>query len=109
MKILAIESSGLVASAAIATESALLAEYTVNFKKTHSQTLLPMVEEIVNMLDADLKEVDAIAVSAGPIPVPNGIGLPRIPFWNVVTPDINTDSGHLFSKVGRTVRSVRKN
>lgn len=66
MKILAIESSGLVASAALATEDTLLAEYTVNFKKTHSQTLLPMVEEIVSMVDLDLKEIDAIAVSAGP-------------------------------------------
>lgn len=66
MKILAIESSGLVASAALATEDTLLAEYTVNFKKTHSQTLLPMVEEIVSMVGMDLKEIDAIAVSAGP-------------------------------------------
>jgi len=66
MKILAIESSGLVASAAIATEHTLLAEYTVNFKKTHSQTLLPMVNEIVQMLGVELKEIDAIAVSAGP-------------------------------------------
>lgn len=66
MKLLAIESSGLVASAAIATESVLLAEYTVNFKKTHSQTLLPMVDEIVKMTGLELKDLDAIAVSAGP-------------------------------------------
>ena len=66
MKILAIESSGLVASAAIATETTLLAEYTVNFKKTHSQTLLPMIEEIVSMLGIELKEIDAIAVAEGP-------------------------------------------
>ena len=33
---------------------------------THSQTLLPMVEEIVNMVGIELKELDAIAVSAGP-------------------------------------------
>ena len=62
MKILAIESSGLVASCAIVTEDTLLAEYTVNFKKTHSQTLLPMVEEIVSMVGLELKEIDAIAV-----------------------------------------------
>ena len=66
MKILAIESSGLVASVAIVTEDTMLAEYTVNFKKTHSQTLLPMVEEIVSMVGIDLKDIDAIAVSAGP-------------------------------------------
>jgi len=66
MKILAIESSGLVASCAIVTEETMLAEYTVNFKKTHSQTLLPMVEEIVSMVGMELKEIDAIAVSSGP-------------------------------------------
>ncbi|MGB4660353.1 MAG: tRNA (adenosine(37)-N6)-threonylcarbamoyltransferase complex dimerization subunit type 1 TsaB [Mobilitalea sp.] len=66
MKLLAIDSSGLVASVAIVTEEAMLAEYTVNFKKTHSQTLLPMLNEIVKMLAMDLSEIDAIAVAAGP-------------------------------------------
>jgi len=66
MIILALDSSGLVASVAIASEDALLAEYTVNFKKTHSQTLLPMLDEIVRIVDLDLSEVDAIAISSGP-------------------------------------------
>ena len=42
MKILAFDSSGLVASVAILEEEQLIAEYTLNYKKTHSQTLLPM-------------------------------------------------------------------
>ncbi len=66
MKILALDSSGLVASVAIVTEEKLLAEYTVNNKKTHSQTLLPMLDEVVKILDQDLKEIDAIAVAGGP-------------------------------------------
>jgi tRNA threonylcarbamoyladenosine biosynthesis protein TsaB len=66
MKILAIDSSGLVASVALVTEEKLLAEYTVNNKKTHSQTLLPMLDEIVKILDLDLAELDAIAVAGGP-------------------------------------------
>lgn len=66
MKIVAIDSSGLVASVAIVTEDNLLAEYTINYKKTHSQTLLPMLDEIVKMIDLDLNEIDAIAVAAGP-------------------------------------------
>lgn len=66
MKLLALDSSGLVASVAIVTEDTLLAEYTVNFKKTHSQTLLPMLEEIVKMVELDLSQVNAIAVAAGP-------------------------------------------
>lgn len=66
MKILALDSSGLVASIAIASEEALLSEYTVNYKKTHSQTLLPMLDEIVRMVGLDLSEVEAIAITAGP-------------------------------------------
>jgi tRNA threonylcarbamoyl adenosine modification protein YeaZ len=66
MKLLALESSGMVASVAIVTEETILAEYTVNYKKTHSQTLLPMLNEIVKMVELDLSEVDAIAVAAGP-------------------------------------------
>lgn len=66
MRILGIESSSLVASAAVVTDQVLTAEYTVNFKKTHSQTLLPMIDEICTMLELDLKDVDAIAVSGGP-------------------------------------------
>jgi tRNA threonylcarbamoyladenosine biosynthesis protein TsaB len=66
MKLLALDSSGLVASVAVVTEEAMLAEYTVNYKKTHSQTLLPMLEEIVKMVDMELSEIDAIAVAAGP-------------------------------------------
>ena len=66
MKILALDSSGLVASVAIVTEDAMLAEYTVNYKKTHSQTLLPMLNEIVKMVEINMDEVDAIAVAAGP-------------------------------------------
>lgn len=66
MKVLAFDSSGLVASVAIVNDKDLVAEYTVNYKKTHSQTLLPMLDEISKMLNLDLKEVDAIAVAEGP-------------------------------------------
>lgn len=66
MKILAIDSSGLVATVAILEEDNMLAEYTINYKKTHSQTLLPMLDEIVKQLDFELETIDAIAVAAGP-------------------------------------------
>ncbi len=66
MKIIAIDSSGLVASVAVADDERVIAEYTVNFKKTHSQTLLPMLDEISKMIELDLNSIDAIAVAAGP-------------------------------------------
>lgn len=66
MKILGLDSSGLVASVAVLENDNLCAEYTVNFKKTHSQTLLPMLDVIAEMIQLDLSTVDAIAVAAGP-------------------------------------------
>ena len=66
MKILALDSSGLVASVAVMENDTLVAEYTMNYKKTHSQTLLPMLDEIKNNIQVDLSSIDAIAVAAGP-------------------------------------------
>lgn len=66
MKMIALDSSGLVASAAIIQDGELVGEYTINHKKTHSQTLLPMLEELKNMTELELDSVDAIAVAGGP-------------------------------------------
>lgn len=66
MKILGLDSSGIVASVAIVEDDVLIAEYTVNYKKTHSQTLLPMLDKIAKMTELDLNSIDAIAVAAGP-------------------------------------------
>ena len=66
MKLLAIESSGLVASAAVFADDTIVAEFTVNNKQTHSQTLLPMIDQVVTMSGIDLKEIDAIATTSGP-------------------------------------------
>ncbi len=66
MKILALDSSGLVASVAVIENDNLIAEYTMNHKKTHSQTLVPMLDEIRNMIELDMETIDAIAVAAGP-------------------------------------------
>lgn len=66
MKLLAIDSSGLVASVALQVDDILVGEYTIHNKKTHSQTLLPMIADMLAMADVDKHELDAIAVAAGP-------------------------------------------
>lgn len=66
MKLLALDSSGLVASVAVVEDDNLIGEYTVNYKKTHSQTLLPMLDAVAGMIELDLETVDAIAVAKGP-------------------------------------------
>ena len=66
MKILGLDSSGLVAGVAVMEDDVLLAEYVTDFKKTHSQTLLPMLDELRNMIELDMDTLDAVAVASGP-------------------------------------------
>ena len=49
MRILGIESSSLVAGVAILDDDIITAEFTINYKLTHSQTLLPMLSNIKEM------------------------------------------------------------
>ncbi len=66
--ILGIDSSGLTASVAILDEDndIVIAEYTVNLKKTHSETLLPMIDEMFRLTGIVKSDITAVAVAAGP-------------------------------------------
>ena len=66
MKLISLDSSGLTASVAVTEDDNLIAEYNVQYKKTHSQTLLPMLDELKRMTELDLKTVDAVAIAKGP-------------------------------------------
>ena len=66
MRVLAIDTSGLVASVALVEDDVLRAEFTTNDKKTHSQTLLPMLEQLRQMISLELDTIDVIAIAAGP-------------------------------------------
>ena len=75
MKILALDSSGLTASVAVIEDENLMGEYTMNYKKTHSQTLLPMLDELAKMIELDLQSIDAIAVQADRVPLPDFVSV----------------------------------
>lgn len=66
MKILAIEASGPVAGCALTDGGKLIGEFEINNKKTHSQTLLPMMDDLKNRAGCDLESLDAIAITRGP-------------------------------------------
>ena len=66
MKILAIEASGPVAGCALLEDGVLTAEYSVQYKKKHSQSLVPMLDEMKRMLDLQLSSIDFLAVTGGP-------------------------------------------
>ena len=66
MKILAMDSSAVVASVALCEDGRLLAEYTVNNGNTHSETLLPMAESLLKQFSLTAADIGLFAVSAGP-------------------------------------------
>ena len=66
MKILALDSTALVASVALCEDGERLGELTINNGNTHSETLLPMVEFLLKRFDMTPDDVDLFAVSAGP-------------------------------------------
>ncbi|MBQ4273715.1 MAG: tRNA (adenosine(37)-N6)-threonylcarbamoyltransferase complex dimerization subunit type 1 TsaB, partial [Clostridia bacterium] len=66
MKILALDSTAKVASVALCEDAQLLGEVTLNNGNTHSQTLLPMVEFLLDKFDLAPTDVDLFAVAAGP-------------------------------------------
>ena len=66
MRILAIEASGPVAGCALWEDGTLTAEYSVQYKKKHSQSLVPMLSEMSGMVDLELSSIDFIAVTKGP-------------------------------------------
>lgn len=66
MLVLGIDSSGHTASAALYEDGIIKCEYSANIGLTHSQTLLPMVAEIFSRSGKTVKDLDLIAVSAGP-------------------------------------------
>ena len=66
MKILALDSTAKVASVALCEDDRLLGELTLNNGNTHSQTLLPMVEFLLDKFELSPADVDLFAVAAGP-------------------------------------------
>ncbi|NMB33295.1 MAG: tRNA (adenosine(37)-N6)-threonylcarbamoyltransferase complex dimerization subunit type 1 TsaB [Clostridium sp.] len=66
MKIMALDSSAMVATVAVMEDEKLLGEYTLNYKRNHSQTLMPMIEQILTDLELVPGDIDIFAASTGP-------------------------------------------
>jgi len=66
MMILALESSAPACSAALCRDGELIAQFYQNSGLTHSRTLLPMVRSMLDSCGMALKDVDVVAVAAGP-------------------------------------------
>lgn len=66
MKLLGIECSAGPVSAAVTQDGHLLSQCFSNIKLTHSQTLLPMAVQALENSRTQLRDIDCIAVAAGP-------------------------------------------
>ena len=66
MKILAVDTSATAASVAVAEENKLIGEFSINTALTHSQTLMPMVDELLKNTGLSVNDIGAVAVNAGP-------------------------------------------
>jgi len=66
MKILAFETTGHTASVAIVDELGIIAEFTLNRKKNHSVTLMPLVDHALDMSGLTLSDISYVALTNGP-------------------------------------------
>ncbi len=66
MKLLAVDASGRVATVALSDGANIIAEYSVDHNKTHSQTLLPMISRILEITETKREELEGIVTSKGP-------------------------------------------
>ncbi|WP_069650332.1 tRNA (adenosine(37)-N6)-threonylcarbamoyltransferase complex dimerization subunit type 1 TsaB [Caloranaerobacter ferrireducens] len=66
MKILAVDTSSIVATCAILDEDKLIGEYILNNKRTHSQKIMPIIKEILENSELKPEDIDIFAVSIGP-------------------------------------------
>lgn len=66
MKILAIDTSGQNCSVAIIDEEKVICDFNLSIGTTHSESLLPMIDEVCKTSKIDLSEVDVLACGIGP-------------------------------------------
>ncbi|QXM05207.1 tRNA (adenosine(37)-N6)-threonylcarbamoyltransferase complex dimerization subunit type 1 TsaB [Crassaminicella indica] len=66
MKILALDTSSIVATVAVMDDDRLIGEYIINHKRTHSQKLMPMIKALLESCEVTMKDIDIVAVAKGP-------------------------------------------
>lgn len=66
MKILALDTSTNVATAAVLEDGVITGEYSCNKGKTHSQRLMPMIDSLLQAVGLKASDMDAFAASIGP-------------------------------------------
>ncbi|WP_273358576.1 tRNA (adenosine(37)-N6)-threonylcarbamoyltransferase complex dimerization subunit type 1 TsaB [Anaerococcus octavius] len=66
MNILAIDTSTMISTVTIANDNEILGDFNVNQQKTHSESLVPMIETLLNLLGMEIKDIDEFVIAEGP-------------------------------------------
>lgn len=66
MNLLAIDTSGDVGSVCIANEEKIFSSMSINYKKSHSIMLMPMIDNILKMVNMSIKDIDYFVATKGP-------------------------------------------
>lgn len=66
MKVLAVDTSSSVAAVAAMEDQKLLGEFLINNGKTHSQKLMPLIDQLLSSLELKPADIDLFAASSGP-------------------------------------------
>ena len=72
MKILSISTSSNIASVAVCEDAKTILELNISHNKTHSETLIPLINELLQKTNIKLNELNLIACDIGP----------RFFYWN---------------------------
>lgn len=66
MNYLAIDTSTMISTVTIANDTEILGDFNVNQSKTHSESLVPMIETLLSLLGMTIKDIDKFIIAQGP-------------------------------------------
>ncbi len=66
LKVLGIDTATIMGSIGLIDDDAVIAEYSLNIKATHSERLMPAADKLLKDAGIELKDIDGFAVSIGP-------------------------------------------
>ena len=66
MNYLAIDTSTMISTVTVADEKEILGDFNVNQVKTHSESLVPMIENLLKLLGMTVADIDKFVIAEGP-------------------------------------------
>lgn len=66
MRVLGIDTSTMISTVTVVEDEKVIGDFNVNQEKTHSESLVPMIETLLNLLGLKLSDIDIFAISQGP-------------------------------------------